>query len=92
MSRGRYAFLVLASVVASFAGGALSGNILPVAAQPAQRPQKMTAQSFVVVDEDGKRRAELGITREGEGALRVFDAHGKLVWSTDTRIMPVDRP
>jgi len=41
---------------------------------------KVQARSFVLVDEDGKPRALLGLRADGTPALAFSDAEGKVIW------------
>ncbi len=77
---------MLAAVVAGWMGGA--------AAQERFRPRAVTAQSFVVVDEAGRKRAEFGFSAKDRLVLRLYDEQGQVIWSAphETRILPLETP
>ena len=72
-----YAVLVLTGGVL---GGYASGKISSTAgATIVQLPQRtMTAQEIVLVDAKGDMRGTLGVNKDGNAGLSLFDHHGKL--------------
>jgi hypothetical protein len=50
------------------------------------RPQTVEAQSFVLRDASGAVRGQLSVKGDRAG-LELYDAGGKTVWSTGTRLM-----
>lgn len=79
----------LLGIAGGFVGGRLS---LPPTVHAQARPgvippqraisaAPMEAGSFVLVDEQGRKRGELGFDRRGQPALRFFDESGKVVWT-----------
>jgi hypothetical protein len=78
MTARQFRILVALTVVAGFLGGGASNLLFrgaPAAAQPAtaQVQDEVRARSFVLVDDNGKKRARLGV-KEGDAAFALFDA------------------
>lgn len=68
------------AILAGFLGGALSNHVWvgdPAQAK-AQPPQAITARSFQIVDNQGKKRIEIGVYGDKQNpGLVFFDAEGK---------------
>lgn len=90
MNPRQFALIVVSMILAGFLGAALSSGIWNVFAQNA--PKRVTAQSFVVIDESGRKRGELGVSLKGPATLTLYDEHGNIAWSapTVTRIQPAE--
>jgi hypothetical protein len=80
------------NIVLSFAAGLLGGvlshyvSVQPVHAQ-SQAPKEFRAESFILVNENGKILGSLSNER-GRPALKLFDEHGQPIWSAggETRV------
>ncbi len=77
----RECVLAALATAAGFLGGALSSGAVSIFAQERTWPKVITAEKFVVLDSSGGKRAELGVSRNGKTALRLYDEHGRLVWN-----------
>jgi predicted transcriptional regulator len=92
MSRGQFRVLLIVCAAASLLGGAFSGSLMRVRAQDYPWAKRTASESFVVVDERGAKRAELGVTSQGDAALVLYDERGRVIWNTPnvpgTRIWP----
>jgi hypothetical protein len=92
MSHGQFRVLLIVCTAASLLGGALSGSLLGVRAQEHPWAKRTASESFVVLDERGAKRAELGVTSQGDPALVLYDERGRVIWNTPnvpgTRIWP----
>ena len=92
MSKGQFRVLLIVCAAASLLGGALSDSLMGVRAQEHPWAKRTASESFVVVDERGARRAELGVTPQGDPALVLYDEKGHVIWNTPnvpgTRILP----
>ena len=87
MSRGRFGFLVVVTLVGSTMGGALSGWWLAPLPIKAQKTNGVNAEEFLLLDTNGKARAGLGLDKNGEVGLVLTsrDGNRKLVLSPDDR-------
>jgi hypothetical protein len=74
------------------ASAVLAGFVCGAAAQETFRPKTITAQSFVVVDAHGKKRAEFGLWARDKVVLRLYDEQGRVIWSAPPAldILPAD--
>ncbi len=83
MSRKQYVLTVALSLIAGMAGGVLASQLLMgTPLFPWKTPlevETIRAEKFVVVDENGKMRAEFGMG--DSGALFVlFDKNQRVIW------------
>jgi len=87
VSRGRFGFLVVVTLVGSTMGGALSGWWLAPLPIKAQKTNGVNAEEFLLLDTNGKARAGLGLDKNGEVGLVLTsrDGNRKLVLSPDDR-------
>ena len=87
MSRRRFGFLVVVTLVGSTMGGALSGWWLAPSPIKAQKTNGVNAEEFLLLDTNGKARAGLGLDKNGEVGLVLTsrDGNRKLVLSPDDR-------
>ena len=93
MSLFRRSVFWIAPALLGVAGGFVGGRLASPPAVHAQAqprlipPQRaisrapVEARGFVLMDESGRKRGELGFDREGRPALRFFDESGKVVWT-----------
>lgn len=75
------------AVAAGLAGGMLSRYIAPapvLAQNQPSVPKEIRAQSFVLVDQKGTAFGLLGFSPKGEPVIKLLDAQGKTLWSTET--------
>ena len=71
---------------------ALAIFVVGAIAQKAAQPE-VKAERFLLVDRDGKKRAELGVDRSGEANLTFYDARGRAIWSArGPAIVPLREP
>jgi hypothetical protein len=87
--------MMLAAAAAGFAGGAVSASVpWVVRAQESVWPREVRSQRFLVVEPNGKKRAEFGLAGGGKVTLRIYDERGQVVWSApdDLRIYPAKTP
>ena len=81
-------------LVAGLVGGAISGRVAvgePVLAQ--QEPGSadvVSAKQFLLIDEEGKARAELSLVGAGEPALSFYDKAGRT--RASLKLLPDGRP
>ena len=69
------------SLVAGVLGGILSHYIsLPVHAQSNIAPQKIVAQSFILVDNQGVPAGVFGFEKDGGPSIKLFDKTGRVIW------------
>ena len=92
MSKGQFRVLLIVCAAASLLGGALSDSLMGVRAQEHPWAKRTASESFVVVDERGAKRAELGVTPQGDPELVLYDERRHVIWNTPnvpgTRILP----
>ena len=69
--------------LASFTVGLAHGQ------QPQPSQTTLEAQSFVLKDAKGTVRGQLSV-KSDKAALELYDASGKVIWSTATRPMPLE--
>jgi hypothetical protein len=88
VSRGRFGFLVVVTLIGSTIGGALSGWWLAPSPAKAQKTNRVNAEEFLLLDTSGKPRAGLGLDKNGEVGLVLTSRDGsrKLALSPDDRI------
>ncbi len=85
----REVLLTAAAILAGFLGGTLSNRVLPVYAQERQWPKTLTAEKLVAVDDTGAKRVEIGVDRNGQGSVKIYNEHGRLTWSIpETQLTP----
>ena len=87
MSRGRFGFLVVVTLVGSIMGGALGGWWLAPSPVKAEKINGVNAEEFLLLDTSGKARAGLGLDKNGEVGLVLTsrDGNRKLALSPDDR-------
>ncbi len=84
----KQAWFVLGALVL-FGAGAIAEKV----AQPAQFNREVRADRFLLVDHDGKIRAELAMDRTGEPNLALYDTRGRVIWSArGAGIVPAREP
>lgn len=93
MSVFRRSISWMAPALLGIAGGFVGGRLSSPPAVHAQvqprviPPQRaisaapVEARGFVLMDEHGRKRGELGFDQQGRPALRFFDESGKVVWT-----------
>jgi predicted transcriptional regulator len=72
------------SIAAGLLGGLLSHYISPAlvrAQTQAAPPKESRAQSFVLVDADGKAAGLFGFDQDGQANVILLDKTGKVLWS-----------
>jgi hypothetical protein len=64
---------------------ALAGVVFAQTLAPqVQVPAVVQAKSFVLLDDAGRKRGEMSITRAGQPLIQLFDDRGRVIWdSTD---------
>jgi hypothetical protein len=73
----RNTFLLL---VAALAGMVFAQTTIPKLDVPAV----VQAKSFVLLDDSGRKRGEMSMTRTGKPLIQLFDERGRVTWdSTD---------
>jgi len=79
MTRRQFYVALVVLAASGLVGGGLSNWLLPGRAAWAQEQgaQEVRAERFVVVDEAGRERAELGF-RDGDPGLKMYDSTGQL--------------
>jgi hypothetical protein len=89
VSRGRFGFLVVVTLVGSIMGGALGGWWLAPSPVKAQKTNGVNAEEFLLLDTSGKARAGLGLDKNGEVGLVLTSRDGtrKLTLSPDDRFV-----
>jgi Zn-dependent protease len=87
VSRGRFGFLVIVTLVGSTIGGALSWWWLAPSPVKAQKINGVNAEEFLLLDTSGKARAGLGLDKNGEVGLVLMSRDGNrtLALSPDDR-------
>lgn len=82
--RGRVFF----SMIVGFCGGIfapyVSGRLVG-AQEPRQTEKVVTAQKFVLVNEQGTSAGIFGFDEHGSPEITLLDAQGKIIWSTKLR-------
>jgi hypothetical protein len=77
---------VAIAMAAGLAGGLLSRYIAPapvLAQNQPPAPKEIRAQSFVLVNQQGTAFGFLGFSPKGEPVIKLLDAQGKTLWSTE---------
>ena len=79
MNRTSVALSIVMAVVAGFTGGftARLWNVPPVHAQESMHPKALSAESFVLVNDAGEKRGEIGLSPDGSAILKLYDGRGK---------------
>jgi len=87
VSRGRFGFLVVVTLLGSTTGRALSGWWLAPSAVKAQKIDGVNAEEFLLLDTSGQARAGLGLDKNGEVSLVLMsrDGNRKLTLAPDNR-------
>ncbi len=80
-SRGVLALALLAGLIGGMAGNRLLATDIVDAQEAAPRPQVVTVQKLVVVDREGRARAELGVSEGGAPRLDLADREGRSIAS-----------
>ena len=88
----------LVNVTLSIAAGLLEGIAAPylfrataVHAQgQVQAPKTLEANSFRLVDEAGHLAGTLAVTASGNGVITMFDANGKVIFTSEEK--PIIKP
>ena len=83
MNRKQYVLTVVLSMIAGMAGGVLVSQLfMGTPLFPRKTPlevEVIRAEKFVVVDENGKMRAEFGMGDSG-ALFALFDKNQRVVW------------
>jgi hypothetical protein len=82
----RISTLVLATC-AGFVAGAISSRLTPVYAQ-GSGVEILQSKQFVLLDGSGHKRGEWKVDSSGQPVLRLFDAHGHVIWDTTGAVRP----
>lgn len=80
---------VMAWVMLGFCGGILASYVLGKGAQagePRPNAKVVTAQKFVLVNDQGASAGIFGFDPNGSPEITLFDAQGNVVWTTKLRI------
>ncbi len=95
MDTKQYGLMLAVVAVTGLLGGAVSSRLLtgsPVMAQQrAKRTRIITAQEFQLADSEGRTRAILGFSAEGNPAVNLYDADGRGRWSPARGENGIDR-
>jgi hypothetical protein len=85
MSKPQWILVLLTTLVGSMIGGGLSGRIFVSESAMAQKPNGVHAEEFLLLDQNGKARAGLGLDQNGEVGLVLTSRDGsrKLALSPD---------
>lgn len=85
MTRWHYALHLVVVLIGSIAGGTLGGWWMATPPAVAQKPNGLHAEEFLLLDQNGKARAGLGLDRNGEVGLILTsrDGNKKLALSPD---------
>ncbi len=79
----------ISAALAGFLAGAITiALLLAPPAEVKAAAQRNEANTFVLRDGNGRKRGEWTVDRSGQPSLRMFDETGKVVWSTDVRLLP----
>ncbi len=65
---------------------ALAGFGIGTAQNGVTPPERMKAQSFVLVDESGRKRGEFSMGSNGQPMVRLYDQDGRIIWDTNARV------
>ena len=84
MSRKELLSLALATG-AGFVGGYLINGLATVFAQSRPKPNVVQARSFMVIDNQGAMRAELGVDRFGNTVFNLYGQHGEKIFTVPSR-------
>lgn len=77
MSRIQYAFLIFVALVCGFLGGALSNRFFQAPPEEDKSPRSIVvAQEFHLVDEEGRERWVLTMSKDGEPTLTFVNKNG----------------
>lgn len=76
MSRCQLMLMVMVTFVGSMTGGALVGWLMEPALVVAQKPNGVNAEEFLLLDQNGKARAGLGLDQNGEVGLVMTSRDG----------------
>ena len=60
----------------------LASTVLMAQVVVESMPVKLEAQSYEVLDENGKPRGVFAVAEDGSASLKLLDATGEVVWST----------
>jgi hypothetical protein len=69
------------SIAAGLLGGFLSHYISPVLVHAQAAPKEITAQRFVLVNNNGSPAGPFGFDKDGAPNVELFDKTGKVLWS-----------
>ncbi len=85
---------VTLSIAAGLIGGIAAPYLLPIAPVHAQAqvqaPKTVEAGAFRLVDAAGHLAGSLAITPNGNGVITMFDANGKVIFTSDEK--PIIKP
>jgi hypothetical protein len=70
---------------AGFAGGSLTNGLTTAFAQGRTQPNIVQARSFVVIDNRGAMRAELGVDSFGNTVFNLYGQHGEKIFTVPSR-------
>jgi hypothetical protein len=85
---------MVVSMVIGFCGGILGSYISgqSVRAQELRQGAKtVTAQKFVLINEQGGPAGIFGFDNDGSPEITLFDERGNIIWSTKLRTQPLSR-
>src|SRR5260221_4278796 len=80
MRVGKHWYHVLVLLIGGMLGGALSEQLLPAhgtAIAAARHVRVLTAEKFELINADGNKRGVMEVSRDGTGAISLYDASGK---------------
>ena len=85
---------VTLSIAAGFIGGIAAPHLFPIAPVHAQAqvqaPKTLEAGAFRLVNEAGRLAGALTITPNGNGVITLFDANGKVIFTSEEK--PIIKP
>jgi hypothetical protein len=85
---------VTLSVAAGFLGGTVAPYVFPATSVHAQAlilaPKMLEAGAFRLVNEAGHLAGTLAIDSAGSGVITMFDADGKVIWTSENK--PIIKP
>jgi hypothetical protein len=92
LSSSQFALWLASAALAAFAGSALTSHLPAVRAQVVVPQTPITARSFVLVDNQGRKRGELSTLPDGRPFLKFYDTQGNVVWNAagGARLLPLD--